>query len=206
MVTIMKQIRGILFVLIGPSGVGKTTLARSVAARCECAERLQLVCTYTTRPPRPGEIEGIDYHFISQGEFVKKLGEGFFLEHSTAYNAYYGVPRATIMHAIAQGSAALLVIDRAGARHILSELPGAVVINIIPPNFEVLVERLEKRRTKKSDHDEFRIKKAREELDEETTEMLAAHTIVNDDLELACKELSGIINSELSGKVYVSKQ
>ena len=184
----MQTTKGSLFLIIGPSGVGKTTLAKALIASPKCSH-LKLVPSYTTRSPRPEEKPGVDYHFISQADFDKKLAAGFFIESSNAYKNSYGSSRNDLLEPLQEGYDVLAVVDRVGARAIVKQLPEAIVINIVPPTMEILRERLLKR-SKNMSHDiEFRLQKAQEELAEEKQEHLAQYTVVNNDLEGALREL-----------------
>lgn len=188
-----------IFMLIGPSGAGKTTLSGAMVRRSKMRSLITLVCSYTTRPPRPGELDGIDYHFIAQDDFLKMLQADIFLEYSTAYTFYYGFSRDDIMQILRRGLSVMLVIDRAGARSILRQFPEAVIINIVPPSLTILRERLCKRSGNVVLDNDFRLKKAAEELAEEETDKLADHIIVNDDLELALKDLEQLVFAQLKG-------
>jgi guanylate kinase len=188
----MQKTKNTLFLLIGPSAVGKTTLAKALIKSGRCPS-VKVIPSYTTRAPRPEEREGIDYYFITQAEFDKKQKEGFFIEYSTAYQNSYGSSKKEVLQALSSGFDVLLVIDRVGVRSILREIPEAYVINIVPTNINVLRERLLKRSAKKPEDIEFRLAKALEELAEEDEEHLAHNTIVNDDLERAVAELVGLI-------------
>ena len=188
----MQKITGTLFLLIGPSAVGKTTLAKALLAHPACAN-LKLVLSYTTRQPRPEERDGVDYNFITQADFDQKLTEGFFIESSTAYKYSYGVAYNELVGTLNKGSNVLIVVDRAGTRNIIRQLSGAIVINIVPPSIEVLRERLLARPTSQPQDIDFRLKKAAEELAEESQERLATYTIVNDDLEDVLKRLTTLV-------------
>lgn len=183
-----------LFILIGPAGAGKTTLAKAIAAKKEL--NLKLIPSYTTRQPRPEEQNGIDYNFITQADFDKKLAAGFFIESSTAYKNSYGSGRNDVLEPLKKGYVVLVVLDRVGARAVLKELPDAIIINIVPPNLEILRERLLKRNKDFTQDVEFRLKKAEEELAEEQHEKLAKHAIVNDDLEASLENLFDIVGRE----------
>lgn len=185
--------KGSLYLFIGPSGVGKTTLAKALMQSKRCSN-LKVVPSYTTRPPRPGEKPGVDYHFISQADFEQKLAAGFFIEYSTAYKNAYGSRKSEVLQALSEGFDVLLVVDRAGARSIKRELPETIVISIVPPGMAVLEQRLRLRTVKMTPEIAqdiiFRLKKAAEEASEEEHEYLAQYIIVNDDLDEAVEQLA----------------
>ena len=184
--------KGSLYLFIGPSGVGKTTLVKALIDSKKCSN-LRVVPSYTTRPPRPGEKQGVDYHFISQADFEQKLAAGFFIECSTAYKNAYGSRKSDILQALSEGFDVLLVVDRTGARSIKRELPETIIISIAPPDMAALEERLRLRTVKMSSEIAqdimFRLKKAAEEASEEDHECLAQYIIVNDDLDETVEQL-----------------
>lgn len=192
----MQTTKGSLFLLIGPSGVGKTTIAKALIANKTCSN-LKVIPSYTTRQQRPEEKNGVDYHFISCADFDQKLATGFFIETSIAYHASYGSSKYDVLQALLAGFDVLLVVDRNGARSIKKEFPEVIIINIVPKSIEVLHQRLLARAqtvtpeiTKEI---QFRLKKAREEFTDEQREHLAQYAIVNDDLEQAIKQIELVV-------------
>lgn len=133
---------GKVFIISAPSGTGKTTVAKRVL---EQIPDLVKVVTYTTRPPRPGEIDGQDYKFVTKDEFEEKIGEGFFLEYANVYGNYYGTPKLDIEKILSEGKDALLIIDVQGAFKVKSLIEDAVSIFLLPPSFEELKRRIEGR-------------------------------------------------------------
>lgn len=188
----MHNYKGSLYLFIGPSGVGKTTLAKALIASQKCSS-LKLIPSYTTRAPRPEEKPGVDYHFITQADFDQKLASGFFIEYSTAYKSSYGSSKSDLLEPLKEGFDVLAVVDRVGARAIKKQFPEAVIINIVPPSIDILRERLLTRTKNMTQDVAFRLQKASEELDEEKHEHLAQYAVVNDDLEQTLHELSKLI-------------
>ena len=131
-----------VFIISAPSGTGKTTVAKKVL---EQVPDLVKIVTYTTRQPRPGEVDGLDYRFISKDEFEAKIRENYFLEYANVYGNYYGTPRRDIEDVLSSGKDALLVIDVQGAFKVKKLLPEAVSIFLLPPSLEELRRRIEGR-------------------------------------------------------------
>lgn len=135
--------RGILVVVSGPSaGVGKDTIVNRLVSKYSFAK----ITTYTTRPKRPAEKEGFDYHFIQKGEFEEKISEGFFLEHEKYLDNFYGTPKQEILETIKNGKDVLLRIDVRGAKSVKKATSRAVLVYIAAPSFAILKERLAKRK------------------------------------------------------------
>ena len=128
-----------LFVITGPSGVGKSTLIGRLLERCD---GLELSTSATTRPPRPGERNGVEYHFLSEDEFDRMVRAGEFVEHATYAGRRYGTPRAEVEPRIERGTSVVLEIEVQGARQIRETMPEAVRIFIAPPSEEALRTRL----------------------------------------------------------------
>jgi guanylate kinase len=137
--------RGIIFILSGPSGAGKTSISRPAL---EVIEGLETSISLTTRPPREGETDGFDYHFVSDEEFKARLERAELAEWVRNFDASYGTPREPLDRAVASGSDILLDIDIEGARKIRAAYPqDAVTIFVLPPSFEELEARLRRRGT-----------------------------------------------------------
>lgn len=182
--------RGILFILSAPSGAGKTTLSRHILER---TPNLKLSISYTTRTPRPGEIEGRDYHFIEESRFVQLRADGAFAEWAEVHGLLYGTAREPLDTALAQGKDFLLDIDVQGAHQLRTAYPEAVSVFVLPPSWDELENRLRSRGT---DHKEViarRLQRAREETQELGN---YDYVIVNDHLERATSLLSAIIQTE----------
>lgn len=168
---------GIVFVISAPSGTGKTTLTYAALAKLRATYPIERVVTYTSRLPRPGEVQGVDYHFISVKEFEDKIKAGFFFESSTWYGTYYGLPACFIDKA-QKGISCVIVLDRYGARSIKAKYPAAVLIWLEPESLEVLRGRLKGRGDTAPDEIERRLEKAVVEIEEERKEKLYNFHIV----------------------------
>jgi guanylate kinase len=181
--------RGILLVISSPSGAGKTTLTRRLAA----AHGLCFSVSYTTRAPRLGEVEGRDYHFVDGERFDRMVAAGEFAEHALVHGNRYGTSIETVNRAIEQGVDCLFDVDFQGGRQIRRQWPqDSVLIFILPPSLRELERRLRQRATDAPDVIERRLRTAQEELrhyDEYD------YLVVNDDLEKAFADLSAIYTS-----------
>jgi guanylate kinase len=178
-----------VFVITGPSGVGKGTLIRAL---CKRIPDLELSISATTRPPRPGEQDGVDYHFLSQEEFERRVAAGEFLEHATYSGNMYGTLRSEVEERTLRGAPVLLEIEVQGARQVRESMPEAVQIFIAPPSAADLRRRLEGRGTDAPEVIESRLRVAVEEL---AARGEFRHTVVNDDVERATSELADIVRS-----------
>lgn len=179
-----------LIVLAGPTAVGKGTVAACVR---EHHPGIWISVSVTTRKPRPGEIDGYHYHFISDEEFDDLIDNDGLLEWAVVHKAArYGTPRAPVDEAIAEGIPALLEIDLQGARQVRERMPEAFLCFLAPPSFDELVRRLVGRGTEDAAERERRLKTARAEL---AAESEFDTTIVNTDVRTACQELVDLFSS-----------
>jgi guanylate kinase len=154
--------RSRLVVLAGPTAVGKGTVSRHIR---ETYPDVLLSVSATTRPPRPGEIEGEHYYFLSDAEFDAMIERGEFLEYATVHNASrYGTPRPPIDRALAEGKSVLLEIDLQGARAVKAAMPEALLVFLLPPSWEELVRRLVGRGTESAEEQQRRLDTAKVEL------------------------------------------
>jgi guanylate kinase len=177
-----------VLVVTGPSGVGKGTLIRTLR---EQVPGLELSVSATTRAPRPGEEDGVDYHFLSEPEFERRLTAGDFIEHAEYAGNRYGTLRSEIGRARETGAKALVLeIEVQGARQVREALPGAVQVFIAPPSEEALRTRLVGRGSDEPDQIERRLAVAAEELGARDE---FKHVIVNDRLEEAVAELVSLV-------------
>jgi guanylate kinase len=178
---------GRLFVITGPSGVGKGTLIRRLRERMP---GLELSVSATTRPPRPGEVNGVDYHFTSDEEFDRLAREGRLLEHATYSGHRYGTPRSEVEPRLAEGRSVVLEIEVQGARQVRRAMPEAIQVFIAPPSPEALRERLQGRGTDRPEEIERRLAVAEEEL---AARREFGHVVVNDELDRATDELVELV-------------
>jgi guanylate kinase len=173
-----------LTVLAGPTAVGKGTVSAAVR---RLYPQVWLSVSATTRPPRPGEVDGVHYHFVDDAEFDRMIADGELLEWAVVHRrARYGTPRGPVEKALAEGRAALLEIDLQGARQVRASMPEAHFVFLAPPTWEELVRRLIGRGTETAEERERRLATARAEL---AAEPEFDVTIVNDDVERATAEL-----------------
>jgi guanylate kinase len=173
-----------LTVLAGPTAVGKGTVSTDIRARYP---EIWLSVSATTREPRPGEVEGVHYHFVSPAEFDAMAERGELLEWAVVHGQNrYGTPRRAVEERLAAGEPALLEIDLQGARQVRSTMPGARFVFLAPPSFEELERRLVGRGTEGPEERERRLATARVEL---AAEPEFDHVIVNDDVRRATDEL-----------------
>jgi guanylate kinase len=180
-----------VFVITGPSGVGKGTLIRGLLERVPA---LELSVSATTRDPRPGEQHGIDYHFLDAGEFERRAQGGDFVEHADYSGRRYGTLRSELERRLA-GAPVVLEIEVQGARQVREAMPEAVLVFIAPPSTEALRARLVGRGTDAGEQIEERLRTAEREL---RARPEFAHVVVNDRLEDATDELAAIVQGELA--------
>ncbi len=179
--------------ITGPSGVGKGTLIRGLL---EQLPTLELSVSATTRAPRPGEHDGVDYHFMDGAQFDRHVAAGDFVEHASYSGNRYGTLRSELERRTAVGAPVVLEIEVQGARQVREALPDAVAVFIAPPSREALRERLLQRGTDNSDQVQRRLQTAGGELEARGE---FSHVIVNDRLEQAIDQLTAIVRGELAG-------
>jgi guanylate kinase len=182
-----------VFVITGPSGVGKGTLIRGLRERIP---ELELSVSATTRPPRPGERDGHDYHFMSPEQFERHGAAGDFLEHATYSGNRYGTLRSEVERRLREGVPVVLEIEVQGARQVRREMPEAVPVFIAPPSLEALRARLVGRGTDTPEQVDERLRTGEREL---AAQPEFVHVVVNDRLEQATDELAGIVRDSLAG-------
>lgn len=181
---------GLLFIISGPSGVGKGSIIQGLLARIA---DISVSISATTRPPRPGEINGVHYHFLKQEEFARYIEKGEFLEWVRVHDAYYGTPKQFLEKELSQGKDIVLDIEIKGAKEVKKIFPLAISIFIIPPSLEELRNRLSSRKTENKQARSQRLARAEEEL-QEIQEY--DYIVINEDLGNAVGEVSAIITAE----------
>jgi guanylate kinase len=178
---------GTLFVISAPSGAGKTSLVRALVA---ADPEIQVSVSYTTRAPRPGEVDGRDYHFVDRDTFLAMVAADEFLEHACVFDNHYGTARATVLSRLEAGKDVILEIDWQGARQVRELAPAAVGIFILPPSVDVLRERLQARRQDSPEVIERRMQGALREMSHyEEYDYL----IINGDFDAALADLRAIV-------------
>ncbi|MCG3204736.1 MAG: Guanylate kinase [Elusimicrobia bacterium] len=181
---------GIPVVISAPSGAGKSTIAAQLVKQCPLAT---VSTSCTTRSPRPGEKDGIDYFFISIDEFKQKIEKGEFLEWAEVHGHRYGTPISSLEKNLESGKDVVLTIDPQGALSIKKIYPNGVFIFVVPPTWETLVNRLTKRATDDKATLEIRVANARKEL---TYLSHYDYLVVNDHLETAVRTVVSIVEAE----------
>lgn len=192
-----RAVPGSLFVIAAPSGAGKTTLTRMALAR---NQRLALSISTTTRPPRPGEQDGVDYHFVSVEMFKQMQASGEFLESAEVHGNFYGTTRRGIEALLSEDRDVILEIDWQGAQQIRKIFPESVGVFIVPPSFDALERRLQGRGQDSAEVIARRVANARDEL-QHLDEF--PYVIINENLDEALAELLAVF---AAGRVRLDKQ
>lgn len=184
---------GTLFIISSPSGAGKSSLIKALLERPSADGKLQVSVSHTTRAVRPGEVDGIHYHFIGQSEFKELIERGAFYEWAEVFGNYYGTSREWIDEQLAKGIDILLDIDWQGARQIRAQSPSAKSIFILPPSREELERRLNARQQDSAEVIKSRMDKAVSEMSHYNE---YDYLLVNDHFDQALNRLSAIIEAE----------
>jgi guanylate kinase len=179
--------RTVPLVLSAPSGAGKTTIARRLRER---RDDVVFSVSATTRAPRPGERDGVDYHFVEEPEFRRMIAAGELIEWAEVHGNLYGTPLSTVREARERGQYLLLDIDVQGAEQIRRSVPEAVLVFVLPPSGEALVQRLTGRGTEDAERLQRRLRNARDEL---RAAGAFHHVVMNDDLEAAVRDVERIM-------------
>ena len=181
--------KGLLIVVSAPSGCGKGTLLAEVLKN----DSFYYSVSATTRAPREGEVNGVNYHFTSKEDFEKLIASGGVLEYARYCGNYYGTPRKAVEDKLAEGKDVILEIEVQGAMKIKQSCPEAVFVFILPPSVETLKERLEKQGTETADVIAKRVAEARGEIEKAYN---YDYVIVNDDLDTAVSEFINAVEAE----------
>ena len=186
------EAHGLLFIVSAPSGTGKTTLVERVV---EQTPRLKMSRSYTSRPARQGEVDGVDYNFVTGDRFEAMMAAGEFLEWADVFGRLYGTSDADTRRALAAGEDLVLVIDVQGARQVRRRGVQTVTVFVMPPSYAVLEERLRRRSKDTEEAIQCRLKAAREEVASfEEYDFI----VINDELDAAVDRLRGIVLAERS--------
>jgi len=184
--------RGILFVVSSPSGGGKGTLIRRAL---QAVPGLSYSVSWTTRAPRPGEIDGVSYHFVSPEEFERMRASDGFLEWAVVHGNLYGTARSVVAQELNEGHDIVLEIDVQGAAVVRASMPSVVGVFILPPSYEILRARLTARMTERPEELELRLKNARGEVAQYRH---FDYLVLNDEIERASQQLASIVLAERS--------
>lgn len=178
---------GNLFIVSAPSGAGKTSL---VSGLLKLNKQINLSISYTTRAPRPGEVDGVNYHFVSREQFTEMAKHGDFLESAEVYGNFYGTSQPWISQEIAKGHDILLEIDWQGAAQVRSKFPDSIGIFILPPSLEALETRLHGRQQDSTEVIDKRLQAAREDISHVAE---FDYVIINDKLDEALHQLNAVV-------------
>ena len=188
---------GLLIVLCGPSGVGKSTISRQLAERIS----LTYIVSATTRPKRHGDDTGKTYQHISNEEFFRRLDANEFLEYAQVYGDYYGTPKHPALDLLAQSRDILLEIDVQGALQVRFQYPQCLAIFILPPDEPTLLHRLESRARDSAEEIAKRFRAAKREIHMAKGSRAFDYMVINDDLDRAVEEIIKIIKHKRSGGI-----
>jgi guanylate kinase len=186
---------GILIILCGPSGVGKSTISRRLAEEHQVA----YIVSSTTRKPRPGDDKGKSYEYVEKEQFFKRLDANEFLEYAQVYGDYYGTPKHPALDLLAEGKDILLEIDVQGALQVRFQYPQCLSIFILPPDEPTLLHRLEARGRDSEEDIAKRFRDAKREIHMAKGSRAFDYMVINDDLNRAVEEIIKIIKHKRSG-------
>lgn len=188
--------KGILYIISAPSGAGKTSL---VSTLLDTVSDVEVSVSHTTRAKRPGEVDGVNYHFITEADFEKMVEEGMFLEHAKVFDHFYGTSRQHIQEQLLKGKDVILEIDWQGARQIRQLMTDCKSIYILPPSVDALQERLQGRG---QDNKEMIKRRMRDAASEMSHYGEFDYIVINDEFEQAKRDLSAIFVSNRLLKDY----
>ncbi|MDQ0148888.1 guanylate kinase [Eubacterium multiforme] len=198
--------KGVLLVISGPSGAGKGTICKALL---EKHKDIYLSVSATTRDPRVGEVEGVNYFFTTKEQFLQKVEEGDFLEHAEVYGNYYGTPKSSVQKMLNEGRDVILEIDIQGALKVKENCEEGIFIFILPPSMEELKQRIIKRGSETPESLMRRFKSAYKEINYISKYNYA---VVNDEIDIAVSKLEAIITAEkcrvdrMKNKIIDSKE
>ncbi len=184
------MITGNLFIVTAASGAGKTSLLRALL---DLDTQIKHSISYTTRKPRPGEVDGVDYHFVDEAQFLQMLSDGEFLESADVYGARYGTAQASVNTVLQAGCDIVLEIDWQGAEQVRRLYPQAISIFILPPSMETLAARLNSRGQDSKEVIARRLAAAREEMSHVGE---FDYATMNDDFQTALEDLRAIVRTQ----------
>jgi guanylate kinase len=183
---------GLLLIISGPSGVGKTTVARSVEQHRGGVFSVSM----TTRPPAEGDVEGQDYYFVDHATFKQRIEEGQLLEWAGVFDDYYGTPRGPVEASLDAGKLVILEIDVQGAQQVKAKLPGSYAIFVLPPSEETLLSRLRERRRDDEATIQKRFARAQDEIAQAKAAGIYDAFIVNDDLQKSIDHALSLVDEQ----------
>ena len=193
--------QGLLFIVSAPSGTGKTTLIKRLV---ECVPSIVMSRSYTSRPSRPGEVDGVDYTFVSDEQFTEMVQEDEFLEWAHIFGYRYGTSRAAINGHRSEGHDVVLVIDVQGAQQVRSRCDDAITIFVLPPSHQLLEARLRQRSGEDTTEEELqtRLETAKQEVAKSDG---YDYVVVNDEIDRCVEQLQSIVVAERSRAAVVNE-
>ena len=191
---------GMLFVVSGPSGSGKSTLCKAAAAQAEA----HLSVSTTTRPPGSTEVDGKDYYFIGEDDFLAEIKARQYLEYARVFDYYYGTPAQPVMEKLNQGKTVVLEIDVQGGEQVFEKYPEAIGVLIVPPSLDEMNRRLCHRGRDDTETINKRLDKARAEVERARSNQQYRYIVVNDDVDKSIAELTELFGSPSANQVRQS--